>query len=144
MIIARTDVIGTMPLEQYYTENKMEEVVDRLNAYLAAGASAAFVMALTEEEVRFYRERIEGPLVGIFATIEPLPISVFEAANYQMVIGSLVGIYAAAKGLLEAYTKLKQTGDWNAIQDKLINDKQFFEIVGLEEYGDYYQKYRIC
>ena len=128
MVIARTDVIGTVPLEEYYQKNKMEEVVERLNAYLAAGASAAFIMALTEEEVQFYRDRIDGPLVGIFATIEPLPISVFEKANYQMVIGSLVGIYAAAKGLLDAYTKLKETGDWNQIQDKLINDEQFFDI----------------
>ncbi len=144
MIIARTDVIGTMPLTQYYEENRMEEVVQRLNDYLQAGADAAFVMALTEEEVQFYRERINGPLVGIFATIEPLPISVFEKANYQMVIGSLVGIYAAAKGLLDAYTKLKETGDWNAIQDKLINDEQFFEIVGIDEYTEYYKRYRIC
>lgn len=144
MVIARTDVIGTVPLEEYYQENKMEEVVERLNAYLAAGASAAFIMALTEEEVQFYRDRIDGPLVGIFATIEPLPISVFEKANYQMVIGSLVGIYAAAKGLLDAYTKLKETGDWNQIQDKLINDEQFFDIVGLKEYGEYYKKFRIC
>ena len=144
MVIARTDVIGTVPLEEYYQKNKMEEVVERLNAYLAAGASAAFIMALTEEEVQFYRDRIDGPLVGIFATIEPLPISVFEKANYQMVIGSLVGIYAAAKGLLDAYTKLKETGDWNQIQDKLINDEQFIDIVGLKEYGEYYKKFRIC
>ena len=144
MVIARTDVIGTVPLEEYYQKNKMEEVVERLNAYLAAGASAAFIMALTEEEVQFYRDRIDGPLVGIFATIEPLPISVFEKANYQMVIGSLVGIYAAAKGLLDAYTKLKETGDWNQMQDKLINDEQFFDIVGLKEYGEYYKKFRIC
>ena len=143
MIIARTDVIGTMPLEQYYQENKMAEVVERLNAYLKAGASAAFVMALNEEEVKYYRAKIDGPLVGIFATIEPIAISVFEQANYQMVIGSLVGIYAAAKGLLDAYTKLKETGDWNAIQDKLINDEQFYDIVGLKDYGEYYERFRI-
>jgi 2-methylisocitrate lyase-like PEP mutase family enzyme len=143
-IFARTDVIGSMPLEQYYQDNKMEEVVDRLNAYLQAGADAAFVMALNEEEVQYYREKIDGPIVGIFATIEPLAISVFEKANYQLVIGSLVGIYAAAKGLKDAYSKLKETGDWNQIQDKLINDEQFFDIVGLKEYGEYYKKFRIC
>ena len=143
-IAARTDVIGTLPLDQYYEQNKMEEVVERLNAYLQAGADAAFVMALTEEEVQFYRNRINGPLVGIFATMEPLPISVFEKANYEVVIGSLVGIYAAAKGLMDAYTKLKETGDWNAIQDQLINDEQFFDIVGMKQYGEYYERFRIC
>ena len=53
----------------------------------------------------------------------------FEDANYELVIGSLVGIYAAAKGLIDAYTKLKETGDWNAIQDKLIDDEQFFDFL---------------
>ncbi len=142
-IIARTDVIGTMPLQQYYQDNMMEDVVRRSNAYAEAGADAIFVMALNEEEVSYYREKISALLVGIFATIEPLPISVFEKARYEMVIGSLVGLYAAAKGLLNAYTKLKETGDWNAIQDEMINDEQFFDIVGIKSYGESYRKFRI-
>ena len=60
-----------------------------------------------------------------------------------MVIGSLVGLYAAAKGLLNAYTKFKETGDWNAIQDEMINDEQFFDIVGIKSYGESYRKFRI-
>ena len=121
----------------------MEDVVRRSNAYAEAGADTIFVMALNEEEVSYYREKISAPLVGIFATIEPLPISVFEKVRYEMVIGSLVGLYATAKGLLNAYTKLKETGDWNAIQDEMINDEQFFDIVGIKSYGASYRKFRI-
>lgn len=143
MIIARSDVIGTVSLEQYYERNLIEEVARRSNAYARAGADAVFVMALNEEEVQYFAREINAPLVGIFATIEPLPISVFERSNYCMVIGSLVGIYAAGRGLLDAYTKLKQTGDWNSIQDELINDEDFFDIVGLKQYGDDYRRFRI-
>ena len=143
LIVARCDTIGTVPLEQYRKENLIEEVVRRSNAYAEAGADAVFVMALTEEEVQYFAREISAPLVGIFATVEPLPISVFEKAGYPLVIGSIVGIYAAAKGLLDAYTKLKETGDWNAIQDKLIDDDQFFDIVGIRQYGECYKKFRI-
>jgi 2-methylisocitrate lyase-like PEP mutase family enzyme len=142
-IIVRCDVIGTVPLEEYYERQLMQEVVRRSQAYAQAGADAIFVMALTEEEVNYYAREISAPLVGIFATVEPLAISVFERANYPMVIGSLVGIYAAAKGLLNAYRKLKETGDWNAIQNEMINDEQFMQIVGLKNYQRYYQQYRI-
>ena len=45
--------------------------------------------------------------------------------------------------MTRAYTRLEVTGDWNAIQDELINDEEFFDIVGIKEYGDYYRKYRI-
>ncbi|MEK7139253.1 MAG: isocitrate lyase/PEP mutase family protein, partial [Patescibacteria group bacterium] len=40
LIIARSDVIGTVPRERYYRENLLEEVVRRSNAYAEAGADA--------------------------------------------------------------------------------------------------------
>lgn len=143
MIIARTDVIGTVPLDRYYAERRMEEVVTRLNAYLAAGADAAFVMALNREELDYYRAAIKGTLVGIFATVEPIPISDFRKAGYEIVIGSLVSLYMAARGLLDGLRALKETGDWNAVQDRMISDEEFFDIVGLTQYGAAYDKYRI-
>src|SRR5207237_859823 len=100
-IIARTDVIGTVPLGRYYGEGMMDEVVTRSNAYAQAGADAIFVMALNVEEVKYYADAIKAPLVGIFATIEPIAIREFEAAGYQMVIGSLVSLYMAARGLID-------------------------------------------
>lgn len=121
----------------------IEQVVQRSNAYAEAGADAVFVMALTKKEIDYFADHITAPLVGIFATVEPFAIREFERAKYAVVIGSLVGIYAAGKGLLDAYTKLKETGDWNAIQDKLINDEQFFDIVGIKDYEEYYRNYRV-
>ena len=44
-IIVRTDVIGTMPIEEYQGDNHIEQVVERSNAYAAAGADAIFIMA---------------------------------------------------------------------------------------------------
>ena len=56
-IIVRSDVIGTVPREVYYRENRMEEVVRRSKAYAGAGADAIFVMALTDDEVGLLRPR---------------------------------------------------------------------------------------
>ena len=142
-IIARTDVIGTVPLEEYYREGMMEEVVGRSRAYADAGADAIFVMALNVEELAYFADRINAPLVGIFATIEPIPIAEFEKAGCQMVIGSLVSLYMSSRGLVDGLKSLKETGDWNAVQDKMINDKEFFNIVGLDRYGPLYEYYKI-
>jgi 2,3-dimethylmalate lyase len=143
LVIARSDVIGTVGREQYYGENLLEEVVRRSNAYAQAGADAIFVMALNTAELDYFAREIKAPLVGIFATAEPIAISEFEKREYAMVIGSLVGIYAAGKGLVAAMRKLRETRDWNAIQNELINDADFFNILGVDEYQKMYREYRI-
>ena len=103
----------------------------RAEAYAEAGADAIFVMALTKEDLNYFAREIKAPLVGIFATAEPLPISDFQEAGCQITIGSLVGIYAAARGLVDALTRLKETEDWNAITNLMVDDREFFEILDL-------------
>ncbi len=142
-IIVRSDVIATTYLDTYYREQMIDEVVSRSNAYAEAGADAIFVMALTVEELEYFADRIKAPLVGIFATVEPIAIKEFEKAGCQMVIGSLVSLYMAGRGLVDGLKALKETGDWNAVQDKMINDEEFFDIVGLEKYGDLWRRYKI-
>lgn len=143
VIIARSDVIGTVDRKRYYEENLIDEVVRRSNAYAEAGADAVFVMALELEELNYFARHIKAPLVGIFATVEPHPIAAFQKVGCQITIGSLVGLYAAAKGLKDALTKLKETEDWNAIQKHMIGDKEFFEIVELAKYREQYVKFRV-
>ncbi len=143
VIIARSDVIGTVTRDRYYKENLIQEVVKRSNAYAAAGADAVFVMALREEELDYFARHIKAPLVGIFATVEPHPIAAFQKRGCQITIGSLVGLYAAAKGLKDAMAKLKETGDWNSIQDLMIDDKEFFDIVKLPKYRERYLQFRV-
>ncbi|MBI2843148.1 MAG: isocitrate lyase/PEP mutase family protein [Armatimonadetes bacterium] len=143
MIIGRSDVIGTMPRTQYYEEDGMAEVSHRSNAYLEAGADAVLVMALTESELDYFTKEINGPIVGIFAPAEPLPVSVFQKARCCITIGSIVCLYAAAKGMLSALEELKRTQDWNAITDRIISDQEFFDILKLTGYKSHYEAFRI-
>ncbi|MCL4376978.1 MAG: isocitrate lyase/PEP mutase family protein [Actinobacteria bacterium] len=61
MIIARPVVIGTVSLEQFQKENKIEEVIERGNAYTRAGADAIFVMPSNIWELNYYAEKIKAP-----------------------------------------------------------------------------------
>lgn len=143
LIIARSDVIGTVPREHYYKESLIEEVVRRSNAYADAGADAIMAMGLNEKELEYFSREIHAPLVGLFAPVEPIPIAAFETVGYFMTIGSVLCLYAAAKGVLNALDQLNRTRDWNALADFLITDEEFFDILGLARYRPYYSEFRI-
>ena len=143
MIIARSDVIGTVSLDQYYEEKKIEEVIERSNAYAEAGADAIFVMALTVEELNYYAKKIDAPLVGIFAYVEPIPMEEFKKAGYKIAIGANICMWSAAKGVTNALKALRKSEDFNAIRDYLITDDEFYDIVDIKKYGEYYKRYNI-
>ncbi|NJD03851.1 MAG: isocitrate lyase/PEP mutase family protein [Ruminiclostridium sp.] len=142
LIIARCDAIGTMQRTEYYKDG-INEVVGRSNEYARAGADAIFVMALNENDLGYFKREIKAPLVGVFAPAEPLPLAAFRKEGYFMTIGSILCLYAAAKGIKDALKAFKETEDWNAITNTMIDDRQFFEILKISEYQALYGKYKI-
>lgn len=142
LIIARSDVVATMDRASYRTEG-VAEAIDRSNAYLAAGADVIFVMAFDEEDLRLYRREIAGPLVGVFAPAEPLPIKAFRDAGFEMTIGSLVSLYASIRGVAAALARLRDTEDWNTLSDLVVTDAEFYELVGLEAVAAQFRKYGV-
>lgn len=143
VVIARSDVIGTMPRDLYYKTNALEEVVRCSNAYADAGADAIFIMAHTEDDLAYFAREIHAPLVGVFAPAEPLPVASFQKAGCCLTIGSILCIYAAAKGMIDALEGLRKSQDWNTITQQMITDKEFFDILGMSEYRKYYEEFRI-
>jgi 2-methylisocitrate lyase-like PEP mutase family enzyme len=142
-IIVRSNVIGTVPIERYYQDGLIEEVVRRSNAYAAAGADVIFVNALSADEVHYFADAIRAPLMGMFSPSAPLPISLFEEVGYQMVIGSVCSLHMAARGLIDGLRDLRETRDWGAIQDRLITDEEFASIVHSAAYAPLYDRYQI-
>jgi hypothetical protein len=49
----------------------------------------------------------------------------------------------AARGLVDGLAALRKTGDWNAVQRWMIDDAEFFDIIGLESYADLYAQYDV-
>ena len=141
MIIVRSDVIGTVTREQYYNNNMIEEVVKRSNEYAKAGADAIFVMALTVEELNYFSKNIQAPLLGIFASMEPIAIEEFRKAGCKIVIGANLCMLMAAKGVMKGLKALKETQDYNAIREFLITDEEFYETIDMKSYEKLYKKY---
>ena len=142
-IMARSDVIGTVPFETYYKENMIEEVVERSNAYLDAGADGIMLMALNIEEMEYFKEKIQGPRVGIYAPVEPIAVKEFERTGYDMTLGTIATLYMYVRALRDGLKALKDTGDWKQIGDHIVTDDEFFSVLGIQDYCDMYHKYDI-
>ncbi len=146
MIIARTDVIGTVPRETFIARNMIEEAIERSRAYLAAGADAAFMYCVTQDQLRRCAEAIQAPLVTTAAESErtygqAFPIGVFKDLGYKIVISPLGTLYTGAFGVLEALKIYRQTGNWGNVQR--INKDTFDQIIRMKDYVPLYQKYHI-
>ena len=121
VIIARTD---SRAVEGF------EAAIDRMNAYLEAGADVGFVEApQTVEEMEQIPRSINRPaLVNIFegGKTPPLPAKQLEAMGYR------IGIYpsqthrAAIFAAQEVLAVLKRDGDTAAIEHRLVtfNDRE--------------------
>jgi 2-methylisocitrate lyase-like PEP mutase family enzyme len=78
----------------------MEEVVRRSNLYAHAGADAIMIMGFNEEELSHYAERIEAPLVGIYTTVEPIPVRESRNRRYAMALGTIaLSVYVRSRTL---------------------------------------------
>ncbi len=125
-IIARTDAMVSYGLE---------ETVRRANAYLEAGADAAFAVGCREpEELEQLARRVEGPLMVIINDNSRL--NVFNCQDFAD-MGIKFVMYAATvrtlvlRQMTEALCALKQDGNTRAVLDRLASPADFQELTGL-------------
>ena len=121
VIIARTD---SRAVEGF------EAAIDRMNAYLEAGADVGFVEApqTVEEMERIPRSIGKPALVNIFegGKTPPLPARQLEAMGYRMGIYPSQTHRAAIFAAQEVLAVLKRDGDTAAIEHRLatFNDRE--------------------
>ncbi|MFB6165030.1 MAG: oxaloacetate decarboxylase [Haloarculaceae archaeon] len=99
VIIARTDARGAV-------DGSLEEALERMEAYLDAGADVAFVEGPTDEaEVERVAERIDAPLlynfVGDLGTSPYVEIDTLERLGYDLVIFPVLSTLATITGVYE-------------------------------------------
>jgi 2,3-dimethylmalate lyase len=143
LIIARCDLVGTVSRKEYYARNLIQEVVERSNAYAEAGADAIMIMGFNETELSYYAEHVKAPLVGLYASAEPIAFREFRERKYAMAIGTIATLYMYIRSLLDGLKELRATEDWNAIRHRMITDEEFFKIMGLENYQRMYKEFAI-
>ncbi len=136
VIIARTDARAVEGLPA---------AIDRMNAYLEAGADVAFVEApQTVEEVAAIPRAVKGPaLLNVFegGKTPALPARQIEAMGYR------IGIYpsqthrAAIRAAKEVLAVLKRDGDTARIEDRIATFVEREEAVDTARWRALEQKY---
>src|SRR3954454_14778995 len=119
--------------------------IDRVNAYLEAGADVGFVEApQTIEELRIVGREVRGPAL----------VNVFEGGKTPMLgakeleaMGFRLGIYpsqthrAAIRAAQRVLAAMKRDGDTNAVEADLASFQEREEAVGTAHWRDLEEKY---
>jgi carboxyvinyl-carboxyphosphonate phosphorylmutase len=136
VIIARSDARAVEGLDA---------AIDRVNAYLEAGADVGFVEApQTVEELRIVGKSVRGPAL----------VNVFEGGKTPMLgakeleaMGFRLGIYpsqthrAAIRAAQRVLTALKRDGDTNAVEADLATFQEREEAVGTAAWRELEARY---
>jgi 2-methylisocitrate lyase-like PEP mutase family enzyme len=136
VIIARSDARAIEGLEA---------AVDRVNAYLEAGADVGFVEApQTVEELRIVGREVRGPaLVNVFEGGKTPMLGVQELED----MGFRLGIYpsqthrAAIRAAQRVLVAMKRDGDTRAIETELATFQEREDAVGTADWRALEEKY---
>ena len=104
---------------------------------------AIMIMGLNEDELTYYADRVKAPLVGLYATVEPIAFQEFKKRKYAMAIGTTATLFMYIRGLVDGLRDLKKTEDWNAIQHRMVTREEFFDILDLDKYRRMYEEFSI-
>lgn len=140
VIIARCDARGA-------AGGSLEETIERLNAYKAAGVDVLYAEALTNrEEVKLVRDAIEGPMIGTLGFLDPPPSLAelqelgYAGAFYPGLIAG-PGIRASWEYAHDFRTRgVEAELEWRARQWRYPMPHTF-DIVGFPQVAEWEQKY---
>jgi 2-methylisocitrate lyase-like PEP mutase family enzyme len=136
VIIARSDARAVEGLQA---------AIDRVNAYLEAGADVGFVEApQTAEELRMVGRTVRGPnLVNVFegGKTPMLPAAALEEMGFRLGIYPSQTHRAAIRAAQRVLTVLKEDGDITRIEGELATFQEREEAVGTARWRELEEKY---
>lgn len=108
VVIARTDARGAV-------DGSLSDALDRMDAYVDAGADVAFVEGPTNrDEIERIADRIDAPLVynfvGDLGTSPYVDIGDLESMGYDIVIFPVLSTLAAITGIYDHLQAFKERG----------------------------------
>lgn len=129
MIIARTDARSV---------NGLDDAIERAKYYAKCGADMIFTEALESvEEFREFSSKVRIPLLANMTEFGKSPLlsaKELKAAGYSAVIFPLTGFRVALRSLKETYESLLKDGTQRNFIGNLMTRKQFYEVIGYDEY----------
>ena len=136
VLIARTDAIAV---------EGFDAAIDRMHAYMEAGADVAFVEApTTEAEIEEVSKRIPGPkLINMFLGAKTPLMSTqrLEEIGYKIVIIPSDTQRAAIKAMQKVLETIKTDGDCSTMADEMASFKDREEIVNTAHFVEIDQRY---
>jgi 2-methylisocitrate lyase-like PEP mutase family enzyme len=136
IIIARSDARAVEGLQA---------AIDRVNAYLEAGADVGFVEAPQNvEELRVVGRQVEGPaLVNVFegGKTPMVPAKELEAMGFRLGIYPSQTHRAAIRAAQKVLAALKEDGDTRRIEADLATFQEREDVVGTTRWRALEQKY---
>ena len=136
VIIARSDARAVEGLEA---------AIDRVNAYLEAGADLGFVEAPQNvEELRTVARQVKGPsLVNVFegGKTPMVPASELEAMGFRLGIYPSQTHRAAIRAAQKVLAALKEDGDTSRIEGDLATFQEREDAVGTARWRELEEKY---
>ncbi|MGA8550021.1 MAG: isocitrate lyase/phosphoenolpyruvate mutase family protein, partial [Stellaceae bacterium] len=119
--------------------------IDRVNAYLAAGADVGFVEAPQNiEELRIAAQRVSGPaLVNVFegGKTPMVPARELEAMGFRLGIYPSQTHRAAIRAAQKVLSVLKQNGDTTRVEADLATFQEREDAVGTARWQAIAEKY---
>jgi len=136
VIIARSDARAVEGLQA---------AIDRVNAYLEAGADVGFVEAPQNvEELRIVGHNVQGPaLVNVFegGKTPMLPASELEAMGFRLGIYPSQTHRAAIRAAQRVLKALKEDGDTGRVEEDLATFQEREDAVGTSRWRALEEKY---
>lgn len=134
VIIARTDARASEGLDK---------AIDRAKAYVDAGADVIFTEALQDEkEFETFRKAIQAPLLANmteFGKSKLLTVKQLEGLGFNIVIWPVTTLRLAMKAQEEGLKHILQTGNQEAILDRMQHRKELYELTDYERYNAFDQ-----
>ncbi|MCA9799653.1 MAG: methylisocitrate lyase [Cyanobacteria bacterium HKST-UBA04] len=132
VVIARVDAAAV---------EGFDAAVTRAKAYVAAGADAIFIEALTQREefARFAEQLHDVPLLAnmtVFGKTPMLSEAEFEAMGYKMVIFPMSCFRVMAGALAEFLGDLKATGSQANWLERMQTRQSLYELLAYSAYND--------
>ncbi len=131
IVMARTDALAV---------DGYDAVLDRVAAFVEAGADAIFAEAMTDKEL--YRKIIEVAKVPVLANLTefgqtPLyTIEEMSEVGISMVLYPLSAFRAMSKAALEVYTTLRAEGTQKNVVDKMQTRMELYDVLDYHAYEE--------
>jgi methylisocitrate lyase len=126
----------------------LDRAIDRMKAYVDAGADMIFPEAMTsEKEFEAVRAEIDVPILANmteFGKSRLLNIKELENLGFNVVIYPVTTLRLAMGEVARGLDTLIKDGDQNAILDKMQHRKDLYDLLRYEDYGKFEQNLFYC